>query len=528
MPSVQLSFTPTINSIGIAYARPASAAEAAACSVEVLSCPRAASGAREGRAAAILSSGVRCYSVTRALPEDPRWCEQSPDPTVSLQLFDIEARGGAEGASRRAEGSEATDSDASEAEGLGGDSSGVNGSAVASAVLRCADSVGFHRLHAGRQYAIVVRLQRPVAAPLSADLPPPGSVLCVGGRAFARVVGAPRQHRRFPLLGPVEETIPVEVVDHERVVVAEVALSKASLVASGGEAGETVVVINLRTLASPGLPPRVARNLLLPSHTLGPWLLGMGGNYAYAANLGKDFFAELLRHGLFVLPADSQIFSCPFPVEPFVFKLQESVSRRGRANPLEPGASWRRCKMLRRYGKEFELSCNADLAAHMRRCHEYHEAKGGSWMSPRFVDAMMEVHRDEGNGVKVYSFELWDRRTGELSAASFGLAIGSFFHDFSMCCLAQDRRSSGAILSKAIGALLADCGVSDWYWGCRAEYMKEYDAHGAQEISRAEYYARLRRAISEPLHMDPEDAVRQGLALIAPRPLPLSPRVVPP
>merc|ERR1712110_965532 len=110
----------------------------------------------------------------------------------------------------------------------------------------------------------------------------------------------------------------------------------------------------------------------------------------------------------------------------------------------------------------------------------------------------------------MYGFELWDKATGNLAAASFGLAVGSFFHDFSMCCLIKDRRSAGAILTKAVGALLTDCGVLDWYWGCKVPYMAEYEKHGAREIPRSEYYHRIRTAMQHKLHIDPCEAIDGG------------------
>mmetsp|Transcript_37257 Transcript_37257/g.107610 ORF Transcript_37257/g.107610 Transcript_37257/m.107610 type:complete len:301 (+) Transcript_37257:1-903(+) len=285
--------------------------------------------------------------------------------------------------------------------------------------------------------------------------------------------------------------------------------------------GDALVVFNFHTLPAPdGLPPRLSRDFLLPWHApFGEWLLGVRGNYAYAASVESVFFAELLRHGFFILPTEgTQIFSCPFPRKPYVFKLQEPIVRPGREQELAPGTTWRRCKMLRRYGGQFQISCNSSLRAHLQLCNDYHEARSGSWMSAQFIDAIMKIHEDSGNGIKVYGFELWEKSTGRLAAASFGLAIGTFFHDFSMCSLIKDRRSAGAILSKAIGALLTECGIQDWYWGCKSKYMADYEAHGAREISRGEYYARLRSAVRQSLPIDPEEALREGRAPIAPRP----------
>merc|ERR1711988_2075845 len=100
------------------------------------------------------------------------------------------------------------------------------------------------------------------------------------------------------------------------------------------------------------------------------------------------------------------------------------------------------------------------------------------------------------------------------AAASFGLSIGAFFHDFSMCCLIKDKRSAGAILSKAIGALLTDCGVSIWYWGCKIGYMADYEKHGAVEIPRREYYESIRVAMQQDMKLDPCTAISTGKCAI--------------
>eukprot|EP00927_Polykrikos_kofoidii_P035198 TRINITY_DN29784_c0_g1_i1.p1 TRINITY_DN29784_c0_g1~~TRINITY_DN29784_c0_g1_i1.p1 ORF type:complete len:484 (+),score=50.04 TRINITY_DN29784_c0_g1_i1:86-1537(+) len=268
------------------------------------------------------------------------------------------------------------------------------------------------------------------------------------------------------------------------------------------------LAFNTRTL--PGLrclPPAGNSSFLLPWFSFGEWLLKVPGNYCYASSLDPTFVVRLLEHGLFVLPSDS-VFSCPFPEEPFVFLWQASEGR---------PHTFHRSKMLRRYRNEFTFSCNHDFACHLRRCMEYHHEKGGTWINNKLIDLLVSIDRDPCNEVRMFCFELWEKATGALAAASFGFAIGGFFHDFSMCCLIQDRRSAGSILTKAIGSVLRDCGVTVWYWGCKIDYMREYEAHGAREISRLEYYRTLRAATRIKLAKDPAELIQSGGALIQPR-----------
>lgn len=272
---------------------------------------------------------------------------------------------------------------------------------------------------------------------------------------------------------------------------------------------EGVLAFNTCTLAT-RLPSRVSRNLLFPGDVLGSWLLNLPGNYAYASSLDQNFVVRMFMHGLFVLPGDDTMFACPLPVTPYVFFLQEPTAKN-----ILPASSMRRSKMLRRYRNDFELSCNVDFPGHLSRCGAFHQTRGGTWISNPLVNLLVEIHRDPSNNIKMYAFELWDKKTGELVAVSFSLSIGSFVHDFSMSCLVRDRRAGGAVLSKAIGSLLSDCGAQLWYWGCKVPYMAEYEAHGAREIPRSDYYRRVQEAAAQPLRLDPAEAIRTGKAEIA-------------
>jgi len=471
---VEVAFTPTFNSIDVSIAPfpvgpVASSAETLvpAKRFVVGSCPpRAESAARDCQVSRILSRGTRRYSITCGIEGDTQDTAPSGSGSVSVSLLpSVSVRlvrpDSASSTKTRADSDSASGSDAP---------CGVQ-SPPDEFVLTDAEREGsFHFLDPGCLFAVVVSLfpgSKSKHTSPSSDAPRVGDFVHLRRGLLGRVTGSSKRTARgFWPRQYTEEAVPVEVILDDRCEQREMSL--ADVIAAREHAcgtatsGSVLAAFNFHTTpASPGLSGRVARSFLLPWHTLGPWLLGLSSNYAYTASLNQDFVVELLKHGLFVLPGDSQIFSCPFPVTPFVFKLQEPHrTRKSSAVEVSVGASWRRCKMLRRYGKEFEMSCNLDLAAHLRRCGEYHEARGGTWISESFIDLIVRIHKDPGNPITVYGFELWDKATGELAAASFGLAIGAFFHDFSMCCLLKDRRSAGAVLSKAIGALLTDCGVS--------------------------------------------------------------------
>lgn len=360
---------------------------------------------------------------------------------------------------------------------------------------------GWHLLPAGQACAIIVRKPRQPEITILQDesqsFRAGDAVLLDSG-----LVGL--------VTGPAEQgTLPVDVMINGDLRVQHVQERHCKTPVARG----SLLVFNTCTLPGlSGLSSNVTRSFLLPRDDLGLWLLGLRKDYAYAASLTEGFVVKLLEHGLFVLPGSSQIFSCPFPITPFIFKLQEQPPH---GKPQR--RAWQSCKMLKRYGKQFEMSCNCDFQGHLRKCAQYHEGQGGTWINDALIELLVSIHRNPSNKIRMYCFELWDKATGCLAAASFGLSIGRFFHDFSMCCLVKDSRSSGAILSKAIGALLAACGVSDWYWGCKMGYMADYEKHGAMEIPRSEYYQRLRLAMQQDMTMDPCDAISAGNAVIPTR-----------
>lgn len=356
---------------------------------------------------------------------------------------------------------------------------------------------GFHFLSGSQAFSVVVSFDSEQHRLIDKSTPGDvqvGDVVKLEAGLLGLVSGA-----------PCGQVVPVEIIADGEATSKNVKVAHCVI-----KARKALIVFNTRTLpALQGFPSHITKALLLPRDHLGIWLLGLSGNYAFAASLGKDFVSQLLQHGIFVLPGNDQLFACPFPVTPFVFKLQDLQQKRSN------GSKWLSCKMLRRYSKEFELSCNHDFKAHLRCCGQYHAAKGGTWINDRLISLLHEIHTDSNIPIRMYAFELWDKQTGKLAAASFGLAIGAFFHDFSMCCLIKDRRSAGSILSKAIGALLTECGVQLWYWGCKIPYMSEYEKHGAEEIPRLEYYTMLRSAMLQELVMDPCTAISSGKAAIA-------------
>lgn len=300
-------------------------------------------------------------------------------------------------------------------------------------------------------------------------------------------------------------------------------------VMSGGDIphdGETLGISEVPF--SPGpfgrLPAEILENLLFSQMRLGDWLLDGHKDYFYALTgelSNQAYLAELLMHGLFVLPSErSPIASCPFPRRPFVLQLGG-----GEVSCPHSGASsgcagkrvhaWARSKKVRRHANSFWLTVNKDFEGSLLKCMKYHEEKGGTWITDALIKQLWALHNAPSSRIRMWAFELWDRVTGELASASFGLSIGAFFHDFSMCTLIKDDRSCGAVITKVVGHILEQCGVRLWYWGLKCTYMKEYDSFGFEEVTREFYYRGLRAAEQMTIHA-PDCLVQPALVELMP------------
>jgi leucyl/phenylalanyl-tRNA--protein transferase len=139
-------------------------------------------------------------------------------------------------------------------------------------------------------------------------------------------------------------------------------------------------------------------------------------------------------------------------------------------------------RRLRRtiYSGRFEVTVNRDFAGVLRGCADREE---GTWITADMIAAYEELHR-LGHA---HSVEAW--REGELAGGVYGVAAGAFFAGESMFT----RRSDA---SKVALSFLADRLRQRGYQLFDIQFRTEHTTRlGAVEIPRAEYLARLRRAI---------------------------------
>jgi leucyl/phenylalanyl-tRNA--protein transferase len=134
----------------------------------------------------------------------------------------------------------------------------------------------------------------------------------------------------------------------------------------------------------------------------------------------------------------------------------------------------------------FDITVDRAFRAVIEACAEKAPGRDSTWISPRFIDAYTELHRQG----YAHSVEVW--RQGELAGGIYGVAIGSFFAGESMFHRVTDASK------------IALCYLMDHL---RARRFDLFDTQvlspltarlGAIEIRRRDYLGRLATALRKP------------------------------
>jgi len=134
----------------------------------------------------------------------------------------------------------------------------------------------------------------------------------------------------------------------------------------------------------------------------------------------------------------------------------------------------------------FDLTFDRDFRAVIHACAEPAAGRESTWISPRFIEAYLELHR-EGHA---HSVEVW--RQGRLVGGMYGVAIHGFFAGESMFHRVTDASK------------IALCHLVDHL---RARKFELFDTQvlspltarlGAVEIRRRDYLERLASALRNP------------------------------
>ena len=134
----------------------------------------------------------------------------------------------------------------------------------------------------------------------------------------------------------------------------------------------------------------------------------------------------------------------------------------------------------------FDLTFDSDFRAVIHACAQPAPGRESTWISPRFIEAYLELHR-QGHA---HSVEVW--RQGRLVGGIYGVAIRGFFAGESMFHRATDASK------------IAMCHLMDHL---RARKFELFDTQvlspltarlGAVEIRRRDYLERLASALRSP------------------------------
>lgn len=262
----------------------------------------------------------------------------------------------------------------------------------------------------------------------------------------------------------------------------------------GGDRPLLQLKLQTRSLAGRGIIGMLARALPADMWTtyvceedqLGHWLADCPEDMVWTTSPSSyEMMMSLWTNACFTLPSPgSPIMQCPNPRSRYCLDLTK-------------GCPWLRSKKVKRHKGDFSLTVNADYVKTFNECERIHTISGkGTWITPELVSALDRCRREDTGEMKVYSLELWEKSTGSLAAAIMALSVGDIFHDYTTATMLRDSRSAGAILTKVVGHLLAECGFTLWYWGFKNPYMAEYDGQygGVSLDSKQEFWPRWQRA----------------------------------
>jgi leucyl/phenylalanyl-tRNA--protein transferase len=135
----------------------------------------------------------------------------------------------------------------------------------------------------------------------------------------------------------------------------------------------------------------------------------------------------------------------------------------------------------------FEITIDRDFGGVIAGCAEPAPGRESTWISPRFVEAYTELHRQG----YAHSVEIWEK--GELAGGIYGVAIEGFFAGESMFHRATDA-------SKIALCFLMDYLRARGYELFDTQVLSPLTARlGAVEIRRRDYLARLGSALRKPV-----------------------------
>lgn len=99
--------------------------------------------------------------------------------------------------------------------------------------------------------------------------------------------------------------------------------------------------------------------------------------------------------------------------------------------------------------------------------------------------------------VRLYSIEVWDVVTGELSAGELGYSVGSIYTSLTGFTSAD---GAGSVQLAALGVLLCQHGFETWDLGMDLEYKQRM---GAEKLDRPDFVSLVKasRELQQDIHL---------------------------
>tara|TARA_B100000795_G_scaffold269241_1_gene258052 strand:+ start:308 stop:1681 length:1374 start_codon:yes stop_codon:yes gene_type:complete len=205
------------------------------------------------------------------------------------------------------------------------------------------------------------------------------------------------------------------------------------------------------------------------------------GEFCWALCFDPTMIAQLCREGF--LPMAGQIFAdliCLLP------KLHTQRSMMLNLNTLniDNGA--------RQRAKQYHITIDHCINDVIKGCQIQHGKN--CWFYKPLTEAyryIQQLNKSGGlEGVRIHSFEVWDKKTNQLVAGEVGYACGGIYTSLSGY-RESGSKSAGTIQCCCVAILLKKCGFRHWDLGMGMEYKT---ALGAKDVLRAEFLKHLKEA----------------------------------
>jgi len=200
------------------------------------------------------------------------------------------------------------------------------------------------------------------------------------------------------------------------------------------------------------------------------------GEFCWSSSFEPEFIGRLMAHGFLTMAQKVGKDGCAL--------LPKMHRHRCALNFQDTHVS----RSTKRKASKFELSVDRAFEAVIAGIRDQHGCE--CWFYPPLVEAFRLLHRHGSAHVKMRTFEVWDKGTGQLVAGELGYACGDVYTSLSGF---SRQDGAGTVQCAATARLLARSGYRLWDLGMELPYKTKL---GARLLPRDAFLKRLQRARS--------------------------------